>query len=71
MRQASGQDREHMFAYWVHKNYRDHGRGPMGNIRIMLFGDEDFYLMHKRDVAIYNQYAGDVWGIAGTVEDDS
>jgi uncharacterized protein (DUF2345 family) len=71
MREATGFDREHMFAYWVHKNYRDHGRGPVGNIRIMLFGDEDFYLMHKRDVEVYNSNKFIYSSKAGTVEDDS
>jgi len=42
-----------ILAAWVYNHYKDHGRGMLGNVRIMLFGTEDYELMHPRDVKIY------------------
>ena len=45
-----------MLAAFVHAHYKDHGRGTLGNVRIMLFGTEDYELMHPRDVEIYKRH---------------
>ena len=44
-----------LLAAYVYNHYKDHGRGTVGNVRIMLFGTEDYELMHKRDVEIYTK----------------
>ena len=44
-----------ILAAWVYNHYKDHGRGMLGNVRIMLFGTEDYELMHPRDVKIYQE----------------
>jgi len=51
-----------ILAAWVYNHYKDHGRGMLGNVRIMLFGTEDYELMHPRDVKIYT----DNYSISGT-----
>ena len=48
-------DKNNFLAYYVLKHYQDHGRGMLGNTRIMLFGNEDYDIMHKRDVFIYKE----------------
>lgn len=42
-----------ILAAFVYTHYKDHGRGTLGNTRIMFFGDEDYELMHKRDELLY------------------
>ena len=48
-------DHRVLLAAYVYNHYKDHGRGTVGNVRIMLFGTEDYELMHKRDVEIYTK----------------
>ena len=42
------------FARFIQQFYKDHGRGTLGNARIMLFGSEDYSLAHKRDQFVFD-----------------
>ena len=45
-----------VLAGWLKNHYKDHGRNMLGNIRITLFGTEDYELNHQRDMYIYRSH---------------
>lgn len=50
---------QYCLARYVEKFYKDHGRGTLGNVRIMLFGSQDYDLAHLRDQWVYRETFGD------------
>ena len=55
-----------VLAGWLHNHYKDHGRNMLGNIRITLFGTENYDLYHQRDKYLYKVVIDNQRGVRET-----